>query len=153
MSTQTTNLDSLMPDNLTPIQQLIFEDLSRYAGWMEKEKYYLGTHGGNPMTPEVFDNIARWQDSEMARKNPVVQKSREFFIGQYLLSPETELLNNLHRESPIVTLLTGELRRYAERFHGISRYDAKVTGDLVIEYCGRFNLPKLIPLLTERLGL
>jgi len=148
MSTQTTNLDSLMPDNLTPAQREIFDDLSRYAKWMEKEKYYLGTHGGNPMTPEAFDDIARWQE-----KNLIVRQSREFFIGEYLLSPETELLNNLHRESPTVTLLTGELRRYVERFHGISRYDAKVTADLVVEYCGKFNLPRLAPLMRERLGL
>ena len=130
---------------------------------MVHEKYYYGTrtwhpHRGNPMMPEAFDDrslvlyMFRKQKFEPDEAT-VVSQSREFFIAKYLLSPEIELLNSLHTESPRVTLLMGELRRYVERFHGISRYDAKVTGDVVTEYTGRFNLPRLFPLLIERLGL
>ncbi len=136
---------------------------------MVHEKYYYGTrtwhpHRGNPMMPEAFDDRItvlymlgtpekRWKQKFEPDEATVVSQSREFFIAKYLLSPEIELLNSLHTESPRVTLLMGELRRYVERFHGISRYDANVTGDVVAEYTGRFNLPRLFPLLIERLGL
>ncbi len=116
------------------------------------------------MFPEAFDDKTtvlymfgtvkeRWDEEFETDKGEVVRQSREFLIAKYLLSEDVELLNSLHRESPQVTRLTGELRRYAERFHGISRYDAKITGDLVVEYCGKFNLPRLTPMLFERLGL
>ena len=104
--------------------------------------YMLGIRRDNGILGEFYPE-----------KEIVIDKSREYLIGSYLLSRVTEQLDVKDSASPQVTLLGGEFPRYMEKFHRVPRREAKITDSVVYRYCDRYNLAGLAPLLIERLTL
>ena len=149
-----------------PEERRIFAGLSRVSmQTIEREKYNYGRErlppNVSPMVPEVLANhdyqlriFGSPEEIENGKLDPlkeqVLEESIEFLTGSYLLRFVKEPLDESNDTSPMVGIAEAELRRYAERFIGQSRYDAKITRFEIIRYGIDFNVPLLIRPLIER---